>query len=338
MKISFIVWFPYDRRPDLLAQALGASVHYIHSGRSGRLPQAPVRYVLQGVRTWLTLRRERPEVIFVQNPPIFAVVLVYVYAKLHGAQFIIDSHSAAFLSKKWRWSLPLHRWLSRHALLTIVPNTDLAVIVAKWGYSPLILGFVPGDYPRGEPYPVNGDGNVAVISSFHEDEPLDVIFRAADRLPDATFYVTGNADRAPPALLARKPDNCHLTGYLPYEQYVGLLRTVDAALVLTTRDHTLLMGGFEAVSLGTPLITSDWPILQKYFSSGTVHVPNTVDGICEGVRRAQRRQETLRREIAQLREKLLAEWEEAFAELHSILPPDMTNGHEREHSQMNRPS
>lgn len=73
-------------------------------------------------------------------------------------------------------------------------------------------------------------------------------------------------------------NNCRLTGYLPYDRYVGLLRGVDVILDLTSQDHTLLMGAFEAVSLGTPLIVSDWPILRDYFSLGTVHVPNTVEG------------------------------------------------------------
>jgi len=47
----------------------------------------------------------------------------------------------------------------------------------------------------------------------------------------------------------------------------------------------LLSGAFEAVSLGTPLIISDWPILRNYFSLGMVHIPNSVGGVCEGVRR-----------------------------------------------------
>jgi hypothetical protein len=88
---------------------------------------------------------------------------------------------------------------------------------------------------------------------------------------------------------------------------------------LTTRDHTLLSGAFEAVSIGTPLIVSDWPILRDYFSLGTVHVPNTVPGICEGVQRAQREQPALRQGILQLREKLEVEWKQEFAELCRLL-------------------
>lgn len=41
-------------------------------------------------------------------------------------------------------------------------------------------------------------------------------------------------------------------GYSPYDRYVGLLWEADVVLTLTNRDHTLLMGGFETVSIGNP--------------------------------------------------------------------------------------
>jgi hypothetical protein len=145
------------------------------------------------------------------------------------------------------------------------------------------------------------------------------VFDAARRLPDVVFYVTGNPNNAAPQLLAKKPHNCHLTGYLPYGQYIGLLRGSGAVIDLTTRNHTLLMGAFEAISLGTPLIVSNWPILKSYFSKGTVWVPNTVEGVAEGVRRAQREQAALRRDIEVLREELQAQWNRDFAALRERL-------------------
>ena len=96
-------------------------------------------------------------------------------------------------------------------------------------------------------------------------------------------------------------------------------RDVDSVIDLTNRDHTLLLGAFEAVSLGTPLIVSDWPILRDYFSRGTVHVPNTVEGVCEGVRCVQREQERLRHDIVLLRDELQSEWEIKHAELEAVL-------------------
>ncbi len=315
MKITFIAWDPYTRRSDLLAQRLGATIHHIFHGQRGKLRQVPERYLRQTRETWPILRREKPDVVFVQNPPILCVLVAFFYAQRYGARFVIDSHTAAFLSPKWRWSLGLHRMLSRRAVTTIVHNESQAKIVKSWGCRYCVLGDPLGNYPSAEPFPVNGQLNVAVINSFGEDEPVDVVLEAAAKLPEVGFYITGDSRHAAPRLLAKRPDNCHFTGYLPYGQYVGLLQGVDFVMDLTTRDHCLLSGAFEAVSIGTPLIVSDWPILRDYFSLGTVHVSNTVPGICEGVQRAQRERPALRQGILQLREKLEVQWNREFAEL-----------------------
>ncbi len=189
----------------------------------------------------------------------------------------------------------------------------------EWGCRYLVIGFTPGSYPPGDDFALDGQFNVAVVSSFLSDEPVDLVFQAAALLPEVRFYVTGDSRRIAQPLLSKIPGNCLLTGYLSYEHYVGLLRGVDAIMVLTTGDHTLLMGAFEAVSVGTPLIVSDWPVLRDYFSAGTVHVSNTAEGICEGVCLARREQTRLQQEILVLQERLQAEWEQKFAELQRLL-------------------
>lgn len=330
MKITFISWERHHRRSELLAQHLGAKIHFVQSGRRARLLRGPARYLLQGLvaavryvvqgwQTWRVLAQDRPDVVVVQNPPIFGVLVASICARWYGGQYGIDSHSGAFLHPKWRWTLGLHRVLSRRALVTIVHNRAQEKIVRQWGCPYCVLAYTPGDYPIGGRFPLNGQYNVAVINTGKEDEPLDVVFGAAGAVPEATFYVTGDTERIPPALLAQKPDNCHLTSYLPYEQYVSLLRGADVVLDLTTADDTLLMGAFEAVSLGTPLIVSRWPLLQDYFHLGTLHVPNTVEGVSEGIRTAQREQTTLRCDILILRDQLEAEWKQQFAELRHLL-------------------
>ena len=330
VKITFVVWERYHRRSDLLAQHLGATIHYIQCGQRARLLPGVAKYLAQALKavgrytvqtwqTWRLLRKERPDVVLVQNPPVSSVLAVYLYARQHGARYVVDSHTGAFIMPKWRWSVGLHRMLSRRALATIVHNKSQAEIVEHWGCRYFVLGFIPGSYPEGEPFPLDGRFNVAVVSTSKEDEPMGVVFEAAACLPDVSFYVTGDHGRLAALLAAEKPSNCHLTGYLPYERYVALLRGADVILDLTTQDHTLLMGAFEAVSLGTPLIVSDWPVLRDCFSLGTVHVPNTVEGVCEGVRRAQGDQIMLRRDILRLRDQLCEEWERAFTALQRLL-------------------
>ncbi|HSJ56169.1 MAG TPA: glycosyltransferase [Anaerolineae bacterium] len=321
-KKMVVAWVRRDQRSELLAQTIGGTAHFINRGQQGKLWQAPFRYVWQAWDTWRLLRRERPDIVFVQNPPIFSALVAYLYARLGGAEFGIDSHTAAFVAPRWNWALPLHRWLSRRALVTLVPNQSQGDIVQTWDVPYLVLGFTPGEYPPGEPYPLDGQFSVAVVSTYEADEPLDVVFQAAERLPDVDFYVTGDDRKADTALVAQKPDNCHLTGYLSYDQYVGLLRGVDAVMDLTTRNHTLLMGGYEAVSFGVPLITSDWPVLRDYFSLGTVHVPNTVEGVYEGVQRARRDADRLCEEMPHLNARLVDEYSQKVERLRSLLKED----------------
>jgi hypothetical protein len=76
------------------------------------------------------------------------------------------------------------------------------------------------------------------------------------------------------------------------------------------RDHTMQRGACEALSLGRPIITSDWPLLRSYFAAGTVHVDNTAPGIASGVRRLVSDLDTYHAEIDELRTLRRAEWDE----------------------------
>ena len=323
---AFVAWVKYFRRSELLAEQLNAKLHFVQYGREGMLIAAPIRYVLQALKTCKILAEEMPETVLVQNPPIFLALIAFLYGRLCGARFIIDSHTSAFLSPRWTWSLWLHRMLSRRALITLVHNESQEQTVKRWRCPYAVVGDPITDYPRGRPYPVAGQFNVAVVCSFQPDEPIRTMLEGAARLPDVDFYFTGDPVGLPRPVLEKRPTNCHLTGYLPYPHYIGLLRCSDVVMSLITSDHTLLCGAFEAVSLGVPLIVSDWPILKARFSAGTVHVPNTVEGIQQGVRRAMRHQDTLRREIRLLRKELRTEWQQNLEMLQALIEDGSTSG------------
>lgn len=318
MKISFIGWVRYQRRNELIAQKLGASVHWITLGGRSVRWQTPLRYAVHTAQTWRVLQREHPDLIIVQNPPIFCVGVAYFYSRLHGAQYVIDSHTGAFVPP-WSWSRGLHRWLAQRARVTLLHNRDQLADVRGWRGLFFVLEDNPELAHANGDYPLSRQFNIAVISSFAPDEPLDAVFDAARILDDVDFYLTGDAGRAGARWLEKMPHNVHPTGYLPYEQYASLLYSTDAVLALTTRDHTLLCGAHEATAVGTPLIVSDWRILCERFPRGTVHTPNTVSGICEGVRRVQREQAALRRDMLTLRTELQADWASKFTKLEHIL-------------------
>jgi len=307
-KMLFLAWAPpsHSGRSQLLSDKLGIPLLAIHYLKL-RSRLAPFKYGLQAVTTLVQLMRRRPRVIFVQDPPIFASLAAWMYCLLSGAHFIIDSHTDALLASWWQWAEPLHRFLSRRAICTIVTNDYLRELVEEWGAPAFVLADVPTEFAY-RPYPLDGEFNVAMVSSFSYDEPRRRVFQVARQLPDVQFHITGSLDLADPAELAEAPPNVHFTGFLPFEDYYGLLVAVQAVMVLTTENHTLQWGACEAVSLGKPVIISDWPFLRSYFSKGTVYVDNTVDSICQGVVQMRRDYERFSREVRELHEERQQEW------------------------------
>ncbi|NIV10321.1 MAG: glycosyltransferase [Aliifodinibius sp.] len=165
------------------------------------------------------------------------------------------------------------------------------------------------DLPRGEEFKVEEGYNIAFVSTFAKDEPLDAVLEAARSLPDVNFYITGNKQKKPASFFEDAPPNVTFTGFLdPDQEYPGLLRAVDAVMVLTTRNHTLQLGGCEAASVGKPLITSDWPYLKEVFPKGTVYVSDSADSIVEGIRQVEKNYTQLAVDIVQLREEGQQEW------------------------------
>lgn len=313
-EMVFIAWITHSRRSQLTAEKFQMKLHLIHS-LERRPFLVPLRYVLQTITTLVLLFRERPAVVFVQNPPIFAPLVVYLYAKLCGAKYIIDVHTTALLSPWWKWSLPLHGFLSRQAIATIVTNEHLKAMVESWGANGIIVADIPTVFPQGRAFPVDGKFNVAVSNTFGPDEPLEEVLKAAATLPDVQFYITGDPIRAKKEFLQNHPGNVTFTGFLPDEDYLGLLRAVQAVMVLTTHDHTMQRGACEAVSLGQPIITSNWPLLRAYFDKGTVHVDNSSQGIRAGVLKMQEEREVLKEEVLVLQQERWREWEEKHTAL-----------------------
>lgn len=291
----------------MFARELRGTLHCVHYLKFQSPRHAPFKYVMQAVRTLQILFRDRPRAIHVQNPPFVCSLVVHAYCLLTGARYVIEHHSAAFGSA-WDWALPMQRFIARHARANIVTNEHWADLVRSWGAPALVMYDPFRDLPQGEPYPLDPGFNVAFISTFAADEPVEAVLRAASMLPDVRFYVTGDRAKAP-RVTAGAPPNVTFTGFLdPNREYLGLLRGVDAVIVLTTRDYTLQLGGCEAISVGKPLITSDWPYLRELFDGVAVYVDDTAEGIRDGVNEARERLDSISREIPSFREARQQEW------------------------------
>lgn len=323
-----IAWAPYSRRSEMFARELRGSLRCIHYLKFQAPAYAPLKYVLQSIRTLQVLFRERPSAIHVQSPPFVCGLVVDLYCRLTGARFVIEHHTASF-GRAWDWALRLQRYVARRAVVNIVTSEHWADLIRSWGARPLVMYDPFLELPAGAPVTLAPGFNVAFISTFAADEPVDAVLDAARRMPEVRFSVTGDTRKPSAArFVADPPHNVTFTGFLdPNREYLGLLRAADAAMVLTTRDHTLQLAGCEAISVGTPLITSDWPYLRDLFAKGAVFVAATAESICDGIREVIGRREELAKEIDAFRRTRRQEWDERLAELEAAIAHPEANGH-----------
>lgn len=307
--IVFISWAPFCSRSDSIAMRLNGKSFMVYSaGFGSHYTTVVFKYLAQTLNSLRILFRERPSVVYVMTPPVFACLPAWIYACITGASYVIDAHTGAFLDQRWKPLLFVHRWFSRAARTTIVTNEFMQDIVKGWDAHATIVRDVPVCFANPVYPKLAGECNMTMVCTFTRDEPIELFFRAASQLPEIRFHVTGNYRRAEPAVLAMKPENVRLTGFLSDEDYVGLLLASDAVLSLTTLDHTMQRGAYEAVYLGRPVVTSNYDLLRRHFYKGAVHVDNTVEAVVAGVRLMRDNLTRFRAEVEDLRDERLAEW------------------------------
>jgi glycosyltransferase involved in cell wall biosynthesis len=316
MSITYISWAANCSRSDHTARELGGSSHMVYWESLGSHPATVwLKYLGQAFKTWRILLTERPSAVFVMTPPVFAPLVAWTYCATHTCSLVLDAHTAAFLHPRWRYLQRLQFWLCRRAATTIVHNDHLRMLVEGRGGHATVVADIPARFDRTEPLPLPPGLNVAVVCSFNPDEPIENILAAAAMLPDVSFHMTGDPKSLEPALREHLPPNVRLTGFLSVGAYGYLITHADAVMTLTTRDHTMLRGAWEAVYQGTPVIVSNWGILRESFDSGALHVDNTPEDIVRAV-------EELRRNPARLREDVLAlrrRKEERWAAVRDLL-------------------
>jgi glycosyltransferase involved in cell wall biosynthesis len=329
-KCVIVVWFVYSRRAETIAAELGGQIHYEYENNLKNLGLwlNPLRYLVQGWKTWRYLEREKPEVVLVQAPPVFAPLIVALWCRLRGkgtardrqTRYIIDAHTGTFYHHHWRWALRLLRPLSRHAIATLVTNKAALDIIQSWGARGLFLidGLPELTAPSGT-IGTQGEKRVALISTFSDNEPIEEVFIAARQLRNITFYITGNPKYAPADLLAQQPDNVILTGFLRGGNYTALLKNVHGLIVLTKEEHDLSCGAYEALAVSQPVVASDVPEMRRLFTGGFVYVNNTPQNIAEGIQRMLDEREVLITEVIGMRAKLEAVRQPQFSELVALI-------------------
>jgi hypothetical protein len=320
-----VIWFSWDwhRRTVELSQSIGVPLRVIRCRRFGwPHPWWPLAKWWALAKTFWHLWFHNYRIVLVQNPSLLLTTAACLLKPLKGYAVVQDLHSYF----AWRFDRPrglrgvLYKKLTlsciRHANLTIVTNGALKKMIDALGGR----GFVLQDripQPSTGCTVLRGPLNIVFVCTYSADEPVTEVLEAARLVaPDVTIYVTGKRRKKSPGCV---PDNVVLTDYLAEEDYWSLLNSCDAVMVLTTREHTLLCGAYEAITLLKPLILSDTKALRAYFSKGVVYTQNNRHGLAEAIRQASRERENLAKDIAKLRQELEAAWSRRLADLTEIL-------------------
>ncbi|MEI6289363.1 MAG: glycosyltransferase [Chloroflexota bacterium] len=316
-----IAWSPNCKRTALFAKRLGASFYQVHYLKSKRPYLAPIKYVLQSIKTWQILSREKPSIIYVAVSPVFAALSVYIYCLFTGSKFIMDVHGNSMHSWKWAWSVPLHRFLSRRAFINIVDQEIRTRLFTDWGARTIVLADPPLNITAKnfEPAAEKMTENITVVNTFSGDEPLQPVIETARQLPDITFYILGDTGLADKKLLNSAPANVKFTGYLLGDDYWKRLGSSSAVMVLTTEPYSLLAGAQEGMALGKPLILSKQPALQDFFSKGAVFIEHSPGSMAAGIQLALRQADVLNKEITSLDEEKKIGWEMNVNKLSALI-------------------
>jgi len=328
VKSIFIVWADHSRRAESLTAELDAQLRFLYEFRLKGRWLTPLRYIVQSWKTWHLLEQERPEVVLVQSPPIFAPLVVSLWCELRGktrpagsrVSYVIDCHPSTFFNRKWRWALPVLRFLSRQAVATLSSNMEGQNILQGWKVRGFFLAdTIPSLNPPIGTIGSEGETRVAVISTFEDVEPIAEVFAAARLLPQVTFYVTGDPKRASAKLLAQKPENVTLTGFLRGGTYTALLKNVHGLVILTRQLEDLSCAAYEAVVMAKPAVVSDCSENKRWFTRGFVYVNNTPEAIAAGINKMLNIQVILVPEVIAMRSELAARRRPKFEEFAALL-------------------
>lgn len=285
-----------------------------------------MRYPISVFETLSILKKTKPDILFVQNPSMILAALACICKYILKYILLVDRHTTFLLDKDYKnipWVLFfqfLSRLTIRHADITIVTNSLLADMVKRLKGNPFILPDIIPTFVETERVELKGRRNILMVSSFGIDEPVqEVLIAMKDFSQDEVcLYVTGNYNKLDERVRSTAPSNVVFTGFLDEQDYINMLFSCDAIMVLTTASACMLCGCYEAVSARKPLITSDKDVLREYFTDA-VFVDNTAPGISASIKKILDNIDNYRERIESLKGKLITQWEEQYKQLEKRL-------------------
>ncbi len=325
MKIIFISWTPFGRHTELLGKALNAEIFFINKfikfkGILWKL-LFPIDYIFKSIKSTLILLRTNPRIVFVQNPPSIAVVVIVAISKIFRVKSVIDSHNGAF-EKPWI-SVPFHIWALRKADVVTIHNQILFnQLTSDKRFANInftILNSRLSEFPL-EQKEGSQEKYFIVISSFSDDEPMDILLEGVglftEKETEYKFKITGNYKKN--ILVYEKYhnyQNIQFLGFVDDKTYDFLLVNAFGIISLSTRDDVQQFALMEAVGAEVPFISNKNKTNLDLFEQKMIFIDNTVLDVSEGLNRFIKNKNELDKNITEIKIYQKAQWEKQFQNL-----------------------
>src|SRR5215208_663276 len=340
-KILVIAWAPISARSEKIAHSLNSKL-FMKGYRSKAKIFSLLKYLKLSINTLSLLKKEKPNVVICQLPPLFLAYSILFYKLLtfsNKPDIILDLHTASFC-KPWTYFGFLNNYLFKKSLQLIVTNKQLLSDIDRKHHNKVLIledaifdvgarhlqnnndkSSIKLSFTEDKNGAVDERLKVGIICSFAPDEPISEIIAAAKLIPKVKFFMSGDHHRGTKNLsdIDPIPNNLIFTGFLEYIDYRKLISSMDVLMVLTKRNKTLLSGCYESVMVEKPLITSNFEVLQEAFNKGTVFVDNSVEQIVNAIDQVKNNYWQLKEEIKYLKEEKNNEWNKKISLLESII-------------------
>lgn len=312
-KDIYFAWIKFQRRAISMQSYFDYDCKHITSSFKHKYLKT-LDYVTKSIKTLRILCKNKPKVIWIQLPPIFLLNLLLFYKKYFDKNVIIisDCHNGVFFGK---WKKYFNANLINKSDIILVHNTVIRSIAINMGLNAertLILEDKPADKRKNEDSAKQEKftNQVLMPCGFSKDEPLEVVFEAAKKIPEITLLISGPKERGITLFdYSKKPDNVHLVGYLSLKDYEMLFMQSDIILGLTTENHIQLSVANEAVGMEKPMVLSNTQLLCQLFDKGTVYVETlSADSIAKGIKSALQNINILEEEIKILKKERNEKW------------------------------
>lgn len=317
------IWVTWERqrRSIVLSKEFDAAYYELISNKS-RIG----KYIYLGLKTIHILIKKKPDVLFVQNPSIVLTFLACLFRICYSnIVLVVDRHSNFFPISKSSFVNNIHNQLSKFTLktsdLTIVTNNILKDLVESLGGKSVALEDKIPNFRKNKNVKLKGKHNLLYVCSFDPDEPYFEVINAAHLIEsDIYIYVTGNFNKVKDKnILKAVPHNVIMLGYIPDEDYFDYMYAADGVIVLTTWDHTLLCGAYEAINAGKPLVLSDKEDLIRYFNKGVIKTENNPESISQAIKDIIIKKRDLEKEIRILKQELTEDWQVKFKKVKEAI-------------------